>query len=286
VTVTAPERGAKRHLLEMARTNARASFQENRRAMLAEADVLAELEQSLRLRGRPERIEAFDISNISGDLAVGSMVVFEDGRPKKADYRRFKIRTVEGSDDYAMMREVLTRHMRRALSEGPMPSLVIVDGGKGQLNVALSVFDELGIIELDAVGIAKEKIRYRDKSKIAIREADKVYLPNRKDALIFRPGSPPLHLLQQIRDEAHRFAITYHKSLRSKRQRRSALDDIEGVGPRRRAALLRKFGSVKRLAAASEEEIAATPGIPAPVAANIKSALRGGTQHGTAEKKH
>jgi excinuclease ABC subunit C len=273
VTITAPERGAKRHLLELARTNARAAFEENRRAMLAEADVLADLERALRLRARPERIEAFDISNISGDLAVGSMIVFEDGRPKKSDYRRFKIRTVEGSDDYAMMREVLTRHMRRALSEGPMPSLVIVDGGKGQLNVALSVFDELGVIELDAIGIAKEKIRYRDKSKVAVREADKIYLPNRKDAVILRPDSPPLHLLQQIRDEAHRFAITYHKSLRSKRQRRSLLDDIEGVGPRRRNALLRKFGSVKRLAAASEEEIAATPGIPRSVAANIKAAL-------------
>jgi len=257
----------------MARTNARAAFEENRRAMLAEADTLADLEQALRLSGRPERIEAFDISNISGDLAVGSMVVFEDGKPKKADYRRFRIRTVEGADDYAMMREVLTRHMRRALSEGPMPSLVIVDGGKGQLNIALSVFDELGVIELDAIGIAKEKIRYRDKSKIAIREADKIYLPNRKDALILRPGSPPLLLLQQIRDEAHRFAITYHKGLRSKRQRRSILDDIEGVGPRRRATLLRKFGSVKRLAAASEEEIAATPGIPRSVAVSIKAAL-------------
>jgi excinuclease ABC subunit C len=275
VTITTPERGAKRHLLEMARTNARAAFEENRRAMLAEADVLEDLERSLRLSARPERIEAFDISNISGDLAVGSMVVFEEGRPKKSDYRRFKIRTVEGSDDYAMMREVLTRHMRRALSEGPMPSLLIVDGGKGQLNVALSVFDELGVIELDAIGIAKEKMRYREKSKIAIREADKIYLPNRKDAVLLRPGSPPLHLLQQIRDEAHRFAITYHKRLRSKRQRRSVLDDIEGVGPRRRAALLRKFGSVKRLAAASEEEIAATPGIPRSVAASIKSFLQG-----------
>ena len=274
VTMAVPERGAKRHLLEMARINARAAFEENRRAMLAEADVLADLEQLLKLRARPERIEAFDISNISGDLAVGSMVVFEDGRPKKSDYRRFKIRTVEGSDDYAMMREVLTRHMRRALSEGPMPSLVIVDGGKGQLNVALSVFDELGVIELDAIGIAKEKMRYRDKSKIAVREADKIYLPNRKDAILLRAGSPLLHLLQQIRDEAHRFAITYHKSLRSKRQRRSALDDIEGVGPRRRAVLLRKFGSVKRLAAASEEDIAATPGIPRSVAAKIKSALQ------------
>jgi len=276
VAVTAPERGAKRYLLQMARTNARTIFEEHRRALMAEADALEELERALRLRARPERIEAFDISNISGDLAVGSMVVFEDGRPKKSDYRRFKIRTVERPDDYAMMREVLTLHFRRVLSGGAMPSLVMVDGGKGQLNVALSVFDELGIIDLDAIGIAKERMRFRDKSKIAVREADKIYLPNRKDALLMRAGSPPLLLLQQIRDEAHRFAIAYHRRLRSKRQRRSVLDDIEGVGPRRRATLLRKFGSVKRLAAATEDEIAATPGIPRSLAARIKLALSGG----------
>ncbi len=274
VTVIVPERGAKRRLIGMARVNAKAVFEEHKRAMLAEADTLDELERALRLRARPERIEAFDISNISGELAVGSMVVFEDGRAKKSDYRRFKIRTVEGSDDYAMMREVLTRRMKRATTEGPMPSLVIVDGGKGQLNVALSVFEELQVIDLDAVGIAKEKIRYRDKAKIAVREADKIYLPNRKDALRLRPGSASLHLLQQIRDEAHRFAISYHKKLRTKRQRRSALDEIEGIGPRRRAALLRKFGSVKRLAAATEEQIASTPGVPRPLAAKIRLALK------------
>ena len=219
VTVAVPERGAKRRLVEMARTNAHAVFEEHRRVMLAEADALAELEAALKLRVRPERIEAFDISNISGELAVGSMVVFEDGRAKKSDYRRFRIRTVDGPDDYAMMREVLTRRMKRALDEGPMPSLVIVDGGKGQLNIALSVFEELNIIDLDAIGIAKEKIHYRDKSKVAIREADKIYLPKRKDAVIMRPDSPALLLLQRIRDEAHRFAISYHKKLRSKKQR-------------------------------------------------------------------
>jgi len=273
VAVIAPKRGAKRRLLDMARVNAKTVFDERRRAALAETDALDDLERVLGLRSRPERIEAFDISNISGELAVGSMVVFEEGRPKKSDYRRYRIRTVEGADDYAMMRETLTRRMRRASSEGPMPSLVVVDGGKGQLNVALSVFDELRIIDLDAIGIAKEKMRFRDKSRIATREADKIYLPNRKDPLLLRPGSASLHLLQRIRDEAHRFAVSYHKKLRSKRQRRSALDDIEGIGPRRRAALLRKFGSVKRLAEATEEQIAATPGISPALAARIKCAL-------------
>ena len=273
VSVIVPERGGKRRLLEMARVNARTVFDEHQRAALAKADVLDELERALRLRIRPDRIEAFDISNISGDMAVGSMVVFEDGRPRKSDYRRFKVRTVKGADDYAMMREVLTRHMRRATTDGPMPSLIIVDGGKGQLNVALSVFDELRIIDQDVIGIAKEKTRFRRGAEIAVREADKIYLPKRKDPILLRPGSPILLLLQHIRDEAHRFAITYHKRLRSKRQTRSALDDISGIGPRRRAALLKHFGSVKKLAAATEEEIASTPGIPRTLAREIKRAL-------------
>jgi excinuclease ABC subunit C len=270
VNIIVPERGNKRHLLEMASVNARVMFEEHRRALMAGTDLLDELVRALGLRARPERIEAFDISNISGTLAVASMVVFEDGRKKKSDYRRFKIKTVEGADDYAMMREVLSRHLRRATTEGPMPSLIIVDGGKGQLNVALSVFDELQIIEQDVIGIAKEKMRFRNKAKIAVREADKIYIPNRKDPILLRPGSAPLHLLQQIRDEAHRFAITYHRKLRSKKHTRSALDDIEGIGPRRRAALLRHFGSVRKLAAAEEKEIASIPGIPRTLAKRIK----------------
>ncbi len=273
VSVAVPMRGEKRRLLEMARLNARTVSEERQRAALAETDALEELQRALRLRSRPERIEAFDMSNISGELAVGSMVVFEDGRPKKADYRRFKVRTVEGADDYAMMREVLTRHMRRATTEGPMPSLIIVDGGKGQLNVVLSVFEELQIIDQDAIGIAKEKIRYRHKSEIAVKDADKIYVPHRKDPILLRPGSASLRLLQQIRDEAHRFAITYHKKLRSKRQTHSALDDIRGVGPRRRTALLKRFGSARRLAEASEEEIASVAGISPALAREIKLAL-------------
>lgn len=274
VDIIIPERGEKRRLLNMACVNAQTVFEEHRRATMAETDVLAELERALRLRARPERIEAFDISNISGALAVGSMVVFEDGRPKKSDYRRFKIKNVEGADDYAMMREVLARHMRRAITEGPMPSLIIVDGGKGQLNVALSVLEELLIIDQDVIGIAKEKTRFRHGGEIATREADKIYVPHRKNPIVFRPGSGSLHLLQQIRDEAHRFAISYHKRLRARGYRRSALDEIEGIGPRRRAALLRHFGSLKRLAAASEEEIALVPGISRPLAARIKHSLK------------
>jgi excinuclease ABC subunit C len=275
VSVLAPERGDKRRLVELAGVNARAISDEHRRAALAGTDVLDELQRALKLRARPERIEAFDISNISGTLTVASMVVFEEAKSKKADYRRFRIRTVEGSDDYASMREVLARHLRRATTDGPMPSLIMVDGGKGQLNVALSVFDDLRIIDLDAIGIAKEKMRFRGRTGLELREADKIYIPHRKDPILLRPGSAALHLLQQIRDEAHRFAIAYHKKLRSKRQRSSALDDIEGIGPKRRAALLKRFGSVKRLAEATENDIAATPGIPRPLAVRIKSALGG-----------
>ncbi|UCD56464.1 MAG: excinuclease ABC subunit UvrC, partial [Candidatus Hydrogenedentota bacterium] len=280
VNITIPERGSKRRLLEMARLNARTVFHEHQRAALAETDVLAELQRALRLRARPERIEAFDISDISGDLAVGSMVVFEDGRPKKSDYRRFKIRTVEGSDDYAMMREVLIRHMRRATTEGRMPSLIIVDGGKGQLNIALSVFEELQIIDQDVIGIAKEKMHFRHKSDIAVRETDKVYIPHRKDPILLRPASASLRLLQQVRDEAHRFALAYHRKLRSKGQTRSALEDIRGIGPRRRVALLKHFGSPRRLAEATEEEIASVAGVSPSLAQRIKQALYEGTEAG------
>jgi len=273
VSIVVPQRGDKRRLLEMAETNARTVFEEHRRAARAETDVLEELQHALRLRARPERIEAFDISNISGDLAVGSMVVFEDGKPKKADYRLFKIRTVEGADDYAMMREVLTRHLRRAATEGPMPSLIIVDGGKGQLGVALSVLEEMQIIDQDVIGIAKEKMRFRKKSEIVMKEADKIYIPHRKDPILLRPGSASLHLLQHIRDEAHRFAITYHKRLRSKRQTRSALDEIKGIGPRRRSALLKRFGSVQRIAEATPGEISSAAGIPLALAEQVKLSL-------------
>ncbi len=273
VSIIVPQRGEKRHLLSMAETNAKTIHDEHQRTELASVDVLDELQRALFLRKRPERIEAFDISNISGQLAVGSMVVFEDGRPRKSDYRRFKIRTVEGADDYAMMREVLSRRLMRALSEGPMPSLVIVDGGKGQLNIALSVFEDLQIIDQDAIGIAKERIRYRHKGEIATKEADKIYIPHRKDAIILRPGSPAIRLLQHIRDEAHRFAITYHKNIRARAHTRSLLDGIRGIGPRRRTALLRHFGSVRKIAAASEEDIASVAGIPPALAHEIKSAL-------------
>lgn len=273
VSVTVPQRGEKRKLLDMARLNARAVFEKHHEPDAAKADVLDRLQALLKLRERPERIEAFDISNISGELAVGSMVVFEEGRPKKSDYRHFKVKTVEGADDYAMMREVLMRHMLRATTEGPMPSLIMVDGGKGQLNVALSVFEELQIHEMDAIGIAKEKMRYRRKDETALKEADKIYIPHRKDPILLPAGSRALHLLQEIRDEAHRFAITYHKKLRKKAQTRSALDDIKGIGPTRRTALLRHFGSAQRVADATAEEIASVARIPPELAGRIKEIL-------------
>ncbi len=273
VRVLVPQRGEKRRLMDMARLNARTVFAEHQRAALSKTDALAELERALNLRAKPQRIEAFDISNISGDLAVASMVVFEQGHPKKSDYRRFRIRAVGGADDYAMMREALTRHMKRATEEGPMPSLIVVDGGKGQLNVALSVFDELQIIDQDVVGIAKEKMRFREKSETAVRDTDKIYVPQRKDPILLRRDSAALLLLQQVRDEAHRFAISYHKSLRSKQQTRSVLDGIKGVGPRRKNALLRRFGSLAQLATASREEIASVAGISPTLAQKIKNTL-------------
>jgi excinuclease ABC subunit C len=295
VSVIVPQRGDKRRLLDMAETNAKTIYDEHQRAAMASVDALEELQRALLLRKRPDRIEAFDISNISGRLAVGSMVVFEDGRPKKSDYRRYKVRTVEGADDYAMMREVLERRLARAVAGGPrlgepgareprrsgprpegprpedtLPSLIIVDGGKGQLNVALSVLDDLQVIEQDVIGIAKEKILYRRKAEVATKEADKIYIPHRKDPIILRAGSPALRLAQRVRDEAHRFAITYHKSIRSKAHTRSALDEIRGIGPARRTLLLKRFGSVSKIADAPEEEVAAAARIPLELAREVK----------------
>jgi excinuclease ABC subunit C len=230
--------------------------------------ALEELAEALGLAGPPLRIECYDISNIQGSDTVGSMVVFEEGRPRTGEYRRFKIRTVQGPNDFASHQEVLRRRFRRAKAgdEGAeealrwaMPDLVIIDGGKGQVSAAKEVLDELGLHDLPLVGLAKER--------------EELFLPAASEPIVLPPTSQALYLVQRLRDEAHRFAITYHRDLRSKRQTRSAFDDLDGVGPKRRRALLRVFGSAKRVREAPVEQIAAVPGIGAALAARIKAGL-------------
>ena len=192
------------------------------------------------------RIECYDISTIQGTNTVGSMVVFEEGRPRSGDYRRFRIRTVEGTDDFASHREVFRRRFKRALAseEGSaeelrwrLPDLVIIDGGKGQVSAARGVLDELGLHDVPLAGIAKER--------------EELFLPGRSEPIVLPATSQALYLVQRLRDEAHRFAITYHRQLRARAQTKSALDDLPGVGPARKRALLRVFGSTRALRGAT-----------------------------------
>jgi excinuclease ABC subunit C len=257
----------------MAAENACQSFRERQDAGHNRERMSEELQRQLHLRNAPKRIECFDISNIQGRLAVGSMVTFDEGEPDKNRYRRFRIKTVPGADDFRMMYEVLTRRFARAKQEGSYPDLLVVDGGKGQLNVALEVLRELEISEVDAVGLAKMRVERDAQSPELTRSEERVFLPGRKNPVILKRNSNALFLLQRVRDEAHRFAITYHRQLRSTERLRSVLDSIPGVGAGRRKRLLRHFGSVRRIREASVEALAQVPGISLALAARIKSTL-------------
>ena len=270
VSVHVPGRGTKRRLLDLAGRNAESALAERQTARLAEADVLEQVQRRLRLNRAPYRIECFDVSNIQGRQPVASMVVFEAGQPKKADYRHYTIRAPESPNDYLMMAEVLTRRFRRFLKDGgPVPDLLMIDGGKGHMNIAVEVLNDLGITYPDVCGIAKERIKYNEEGKVGEKDADHIFRPGRKDAVHLRPGSAPLQLLMRVRDEAHRFAITHHRRLRQKQNLRSLLDEIPGVGPKRRKQLLTHFGSLKRVKHASPEDLAAAPGISTTLAQDI-----------------
>jgi excinuclease ABC subunit C len=204
---------------------------------------VAALQKDLRLANPPRRIECFDISNIQGSDAVASMVVFADGKPRKGDYRKFRIGSVEGPDDFASMREVIRRRYTRVLEEqGTMPDLIMVDGGKGQLSSAVEVLAELGLGAQPIIGLAKR--------------LEEVYRPGESDPELIGKASAGLKLLQRVRDEAHRFAITYHRSLRAKRTLQTELDLIEGIGRVRAKELLEAFGSVQGVKHATEEQLA------------------------------
>ena len=274
VRLRVPRRGEKRELLDLAGRNATETIQREHARWLADHGktlaALEELADSLELPGIPARIECYDISNFQGAQSVGSMVVFEEGRPRTGEYRRFRIKEVKGANDYASHQEVLRRRFRRARTgeEGSeeelrwqLPDLVVIDGGKGQLSAAKEVLDELGYHDLAVVGLAKER--------------EEIFLPDREVPVLLPTTSPALYLMQRLRDEAHRFAITYHRSLRAKAATHSAFDDLPGVGPKRRAALLRVFGSAKRVREAPLEQVAAVPGIGEALAAKIKAGLEG-----------
>ena len=311
VTIHVPERGEKRRLLGLATQNAFEALQKERAEWLADqgkrTEALEELAAALELPRPPERIECYDMSNIQGTSAVGSMVVFIDGRPEPREYRRFRIRSGDTPDDFRMMAEVLRRRFSRAArlrsetgalslaavgadeapegdtaepddidpDDGPIenggrpaaprdagwevPDLVIVDGGKGQLSTAVRVMEELNMRDVPLAGLAKR--------------FEELYVPGRSGPIVLPRTSQGLYLVQRIRDEAHRFAITYHRDVRSRRALRSVFDEIPGIGPARKRALLKRFGSVRRIREASVDEVAETPGVNRALAERLKQHL-------------
>ena len=293
VRVHVPQRGEKRRLVQMVAENAAQGLEQLRVKQMSDAaamdTAMSELQEALSLPNLPRRIECYDISNIQGTNAVGSMVVFEDGKPKKAHYRRFQIKSVEGVDDYSMMREMLTRRFKRLATAGRKanaaappetdtaqkpssksngkssggnawgiePNLVLIDGGKGHLGAALQVFLELGINDIPLASLAKEN--------------EELFIPMMSESILLPRNSQGLYLVQRARDEAHRFAITFHRERRSKKSVQSALDLVPGIGPKRKRMLIRRFGSVRGVSNASVEELASVPGMTLTLARSVKN---------------
>jgi len=259
VSLVVPRRGEKKALLAMAVSNAEQALRAEAKRETDAEELLDGLARCLMLERPPQCIECFDISNIGGQYAVGSMVAFSGGVPDRSRYRRFRIRTKGETDDYGMMREVLERRYRGGED---IPDLIVVDGGKGQLGVALSVLRDLEISGVDVIGLAKEAHDLpTGRLSTVHRDRDRVYLQNRKNPLYLDKHPQALFLLQRVRDEAHRFAITYHRALKTREDLRSSLDSIPGIGTARKKALLTSFGDVKKIAEASREELEKVPGI-------------------------
>ena len=276
IEIICPQRGDKRHLVQMAEENAKQSFSERHDQEKAREKMLRELELNLHLKRYPQRIECFDISTIHGAHAVGSMVTFINGEPDKRFYRHFRIRTIDassGGDDFGMMLEMLKRRFARGKEDADLPDLIVVDGGRGQLAMALTAMAELGIDGVDAVGLAKMRVQAAARSTEIERSEERVFLPGQSNPVILKRNSNALFLLQRVRNEAHRFAITHHRKLRSRQTLYSALDRIPGVGGARKRALLRAFGSVKRIEAATLEELLQVPLMNQRIAQDILQAL-------------
>lgn len=271
VSVIHPQRGAKRALISMATENAKSSFESEHDKEERTQDLLESLQERLGLSHYPERIECFDISNFQGKQIVASMVVFEGGVPNKNEYRRYKMREVTSQDDFASMHEVLTRRFSKVASgEDAAPDLVVIDGGKGQLAQAVAVVQDLGIHDVDVIGLAKsrvDKVGFGDDE--VTRSPERVFLPGRKNPVVLKQNSAEIFLLERIRDEAHRFAITFHQELRRKETLKSSLDDIPGVGPATRKDLLRHFGSLRKIKTATLEELKDVPGVGPKMAETI-----------------
>jgi len=329
VRVHVPERGEKVRLVEMAMENARQSYEEKARSQKSQLEALTRLQSRLRLPRLPRRIECFDISTFQGQLTVGSQVVFSDGEPDKSGYRLFKVRGEAAGDDFASMFQVLTRRLKRGIEEQNLPDLLVVDGGKGQLNVARAALKEaaLTLQDVPLAGLAKSRV-LEDEERFAARQGfrvvdawatragpepevpqiagdaetgaavpqppprrgrsrqkgrfvksdierspERVFLPGQKNPVVLRQNTSELHLLARLRDEAHRFAITFHRKLRRERNFRSMLEEIPGIGDKRKRGLLSHFGSLRRIRAASAEEIAEVEGFNLQLAERVQRFL-------------
>ncbi len=272
VSVFHPRRGNKRRLVEMASENA-SHAQERENAQLSkEQRTLEEIRQALGLEELPVRIEAFDVSNLQGSNIVGASVMFQDGRPLKDGYRRYKVRSVgESPDDYSSMREIVFRRLERLVNEGgEMPDLLLIDGGKGQLSSAASALEELGLADVALCAISKGRSSDNPEAH------DVVFLPGRPDPVRLAEGGAPKLLLQKIRDEAHRFVLTFHRTRRRRTGIKSGLDDVPGLGPKRRRALLRTFGSLRGVLEASDSKLLEVEGITPKLVAALREKLGGG----------
>ena len=262
--MTVPLRGRKKKLLEMARRNAELAAE----GRAGEDRLLGMVQSRLKLRRLPRVAECFDISHLRGGEAVGSMVVFREGRKSAREYRHFRVRRRSSGDDYALMKEVLTRRYRRAKVEGFQPDLIVVDGGKGQLAVLGAVLRDLEMDYPDVVALAKEKNRGEKKVR------DHLYLPGRSRPIFLPPASPVIHWLMRLRDEAHRFAVTYHRRLRRKVRLTSELEEVPGIGPALRSRLLARFGGIDAIRRAESEELTRVRGITPGLADRLRRHLQ------------
>ena len=280
VRLVCPQRGIHKQLVQTVASNARQGLAQHRITWMGDADIIqqamSDLEEELSLPLPLQRMECYDISHIQGSNTVASMVVFEDGKPKPAHYRRFKMKTVEGVDDFESIREVLRRRFKRLAaaraaeqrgegeglrvdSFGVIPDLVLIDGGKGQLSAALEVFLELGLDDIPLASLAKEN--------------EELFVPHTPEPIVLPRDSQALYLVQRIRDEAHRFAITYHRNLRSKSSLKSPLDNVTGIGPKRKRMLLRRFGTLKGIKEATVDDLASVPGMTRSLAIRLKQTI-------------
>ncbi len=263
VSILVPKRGDKKALLATAAINAEASYVQERDETHKHQALLERLQQKFHLKNFPKRIECYDISNFQGKQIVGSQVVFIDGVADKSEYRRFRMKEVQTQDDFASMHEMLNRRLLKVVNEDEAgPELIVIDGGKGQLGQVVAVLEDLGLNDIDVISLAKSRV---DKSGFTdsevTRSPERVFIPNRKNPIVLKPHAAELYLLERLRDEAHRFAITFHKELRRKETLRSELDNIPGIGPKTRKDLLMHFGSVTKVKQASIDALLDVKGV-------------------------